>query len=284
MSIRYLGAAVLAAALVVTTAGVSAAQDAHEVRKGQSITLTTCVMPALDDDDEFVLTNIVASPAHPEHFGPVVYWLDDEDPIEKFAGRRVQFTAKIKDVDNREIEIKKNRDDINGEFIEIEGSRSQVKARPEWVGMAVPAGLNGGEVGVRTTLVKLEKVSNVMAVDGSCAAAAMASSELTLSVTGKGPAVAVAETAAVTETVAAAVTETAAAAATVTETPAAVVAETRVETPAPVVEREVEVETPAPPVNTERTELPRTATPLPLFALFGLGSLMAGTALRLRRR
>lgn len=277
MSIRFTGAVLLAGSLVMTSAAVSSAQDAHEVRKGQSITLTTCVMPALDDDDEFVLTNIVANPAHPEHFGRVVYWLDDEDPIEEFAGRRVQFTARIKDVDNREIEFKKNRDDINGEFIEIEGSRQQVKARPEWVGLMTPANLNGGEIGTRTTLVKLEKVHGVTAVEGSCAsgAAAAASTMLTLSVTGKGPAV----------------TETAAAAATaaVVETPA-VVAETRVETPAVAAETRVERSAPAVTVDrgvsieTERTELPRTATPLPLFGLFGFGSLVAGAALRLRRR
>ena len=33
-----------------------------------------------------------------------------------------------------------------------------------------------------------------------------------------------------------------------------------------------------------RTELPRTASPLPLFALLGLGSLVGAGALRLRRR
>jgi hypothetical protein len=56
-----------------------------------------------------------------------------------------------------------------------------------------------------------------------------------------------------------------------------------------VTQRPVEPATPAPatttePVTTTRTELPRTATILPLVALVGFGSLAGAAALRLRRR
>ena len=56
-----------------------------------------------------------------------------------------------------------------------------------------------------------------------------------------------------------------------------------------VTQREVETTIPAPAVSTEavsttRTELPRTATFLPLVGLFGLGSLAGAAALRLRRK
>ena len=56
-----------------------------------------------------------------------------------------------------------------------------------------------------------------------------------------------------------------------------------------VTQREVETTTPAPAMSTEsvtttRTELPRTATFLPLVGLFGLGSLAGAAALRLRRK
>jgi hypothetical protein len=50
------------------------------------------------------------------------------------------------------------------------------------------------------------------------------------------------------------------------------------------------IETPPAPatstesVETRRTELPRTATVLPLVALLGLGSLAGAAALRLRRK
>jgi LPXTG-motif cell wall-anchored protein len=60
----------------------------------------------------------------------------------------------------------------------------------------------------------------------------------------------------------------------------------------PVTEPEVEVVAPAPVVEQEPepipepapVELPRTASPLPLFAAGGLGSLLAGLGLMLRRR
>lgn len=66
MTHRYTVAAFIAAVLVITSAAVSAAvQDSHEMRVGSTVNITTCIVPSLDDDDEFVLTNITDVPAHP---------------------------------------------------------------------------------------------------------------------------------------------------------------------------------------------------------------------------
>jgi hypothetical protein len=57
----------------------------------------------------------------------------------------------------------------------------------------------------------------------------------------------------------------------------------RVAAPAPRVERPVTADTSAARTTTERTELPRTASALPMVALLGVASLAAAAALRRRR-
>jgi hypothetical protein len=273
MTHRSPAVAFLAAALVsASAAATAAAQDPHEVRVGSSVNITTCVVRSVDDDDEFVLTDIVDVPAHPPIAGKVVYWIDDEDKVEAFVGKRIQFTARIKDVDRKEIEIKP------GKGIEIEGPGGEVLARPEQVGLTPVSTVAGGEATVRTTLVELDVEGTPTVVAGGCPARAalMATAD----------AAAVTETQ--TETRTAAVAET-----TTAVTPPAVAVETARETVTRVPEAAVEtaretvtaaVETPAvAAVETERRELPRTATPLPLVALFGLGSLVAAAGLRARR-
>lgn len=267
MAIRYTVAAFLAAALVITSGAVSAAiQDPHEMRVGSTINITSCVIPSLDEDDEFVLTNIVDVPAHPPVAGKVVYWVSEWKKIAPFVGKRIQFDATIKDVDRKEIEVKVGNGNGNGNgtgaWVELELTGNQVKTLPENVGLSA-AGQTVEELDIPATLVKLKLHDNIRTVADTCLdAAAMRT--------------------------ASAVTETVVETARAEVTPAPEVA-VEVETPAPAPAAEVAVETPAPAaaaveIETERTELPKTATALPLVGLLGFASLAAAGALRLRRR
>ena len=294
MNIRSTVLTLSAAAFILNGAAAAAAQDAHEVRVGTNVNITTCVMPSLDDDDEFVLTNIVDMPAHPPYAGKVVYWVSEWKKIRDFVGKRIQFDAKIRDVDRKEIEVKwanTNRlgdadGDAGGALAEIELAGNEVKTAPETIGLSSSRAMDD-EIAIPTTLVKVKLLNTPTVVSGSCdTAAAMRTASVsseTLSL----------ETLTETETVNA-VTETAR-----VETPAVAEVEVEtaaVETPAVAVEevaveREVsasvatpEVDTSAASMTTTRTALPATATPLPLALLLGFGALTGATVLRLRRR
>jgi hypothetical protein len=269
MTIRYTVAAFIAAALVVASGAVSAAaQDPHEMRVGTMVNITSCVIPSLDEDDEFVLTNIVDSPAHPPIAGQVVYWVSDWKKIAPYVGKRIQFDAKITDVDRKEIEMKVSNGNGNGNgnghaivpaWVELEVTGNQVKTLPENVGLSA-SGQRVEELSIPSTLVRLKNLQNIRTVSDFCPdTAAMRTAAL---VTETETRTEIVERAAVTE----------------------VEIETPAPTPAPVTEVEVETETAAVEIETERTELPKTATPLPLFGLIGFGSLVAAGALRLRRR
>jgi hypothetical protein len=294
MHIRTTVLTFFTAAFLVSGAAVAAAQDAHEVRVGSNVNITTCVVPSLDEDDEFVLTNIVDVPAHPPYAGKVVYWVSDWKKIRDFVGKRIQFDATIRDVDRKEIEVKwadtNSLGDTGGNgssaFAEIELAGNNVRTSPETIGLS--SGQAMDEVEIPSTLVKVKLLNTPTVVSGSCDTAAMrtaaASSTSTLDV----------ETRTETET-RTAVTETARVDAPAAEVEVAAAAET----PAVAAEAErvtevAEVASPAPaapevdtraeaPMTTERTELPATATPLPLVLLLGLGSLTgAGVLRRLR--
>lgn len=284
MNIRNTVLTLSAAAVILSSAAVAAAQDAHEVKVGTDVNITTCVMPSLDEDDEFVLTNIVDVPVHPPYAGKVVYWVSEWKKLRDFVGKRVQFDARIKDVDRKEIEVKfENTDrlgdddaDGGGVLAEIELNGNEVKATPEMIGVSSARAMD--EVQIPTTLVKVKLLNKPTVVSGSCDAAAMRTAAVATETLGL-------EARTETETVTA-VTETAR-----VETPA--VAEVEVaavtETPAVAVEEAAaaEIETPAVAMEssagTMRTVLPATATPLPLLLLVGLGSLTGAGLLRLRR-
>ena len=297
MRIRYTVAAFIAAVLVMTTAGIAAAQkDPHEIYRGTMINLTTCVVPSLDEDDEFVLTNIVDVPAHPPLAGRVIYWVKDVDKIKQYVGKRIQFDANIHDVDRKEVEVKRSSSNGNGHangsghangngngnggtVVEIEVSGNQVKTTPDVIGISAAAPRTG-EISIRTTTVELNKLANIRVVPGACNAGMMTAAAATTELA--------AETRTTAETALAANTRTEAA----VEIPAA--AETRevevaVETaPTPAPRAEVAVESPAPTISSEiatgRTELPHTATPVPFVGLIGLAALGMRSALRMRRR
>jgi hypothetical protein len=173
MHTRYAVAAFIAAALVMTVAGNTAAQSAHEIRKGTMVNLTTCVIPSLDEDDEFVLTNIVESPVHPPIAGKVIYWVKEPRKIGQYVGKRIQFDARIDDVDRREVEVKRNGNgngDGNGAIVEIELAFNEVKAAPDSVGLSAvtPPADHRDEVSIRTTTVELDKLQNIRVVGDSC--------------------------------------------------------------------------------------------------------------------
>jgi hypothetical protein len=291
MHIRTTIAALIAAVLVVTLAGNSAAQSAHEIRKGTMVNITTCVVPSLDEDDEFVLTNIVDSPVHPPIAGKVIYWVKEVKKISPYVNKRIQFDARIDDVDRREVEVKRSslNGNGNGAIVEIELAGNEVKARPDTVGLSTitPPASDNDEIAIRTTTVELDKLTNIRVLGDGCnvgmgtATVAAATTELTTETR--------TETANVVGTEAF-TAETRTEAAAVVETPSvAVTRETEVAvetapTPAPEVAVESPEPTPSPEIASARTELPATATPLPLVGLIGLASLGAASALRLRRR
>lgn len=264
---RYVISA-MTVALMSSAAVNAAAQDPWEVRRGTMVNITTCVVPAMEKDT-FVLANIADSPAHPPIVGKVVYWVNEIDALRPYVGKRVQFDAMIKDVDRGEMESKASG------VVEIEGSGKDVKAPPSLVG--VSSAREPEERDIKTTVVELNKLTNFRVVGEGCPAAGAAATETAAMRT--------------TETHTAEVHTPPAPVSTVTE-----VAETAVRTPERVAEAIVEAPPapipppaptprPAPVMEMEaRTTLPRTASPLPLMALFGVGSLIAGGALRLRRR
>jgi hypothetical protein len=276
----------LSAALILNSAAPAAAQDAHEVRVGTMVNITTCVVPSLDEDDEFVLTNIVDLPAHPPLAGKVMYWVNDWKKIRDFVGKRIQFDAIIKDVDRKEIEVKWANTNALGDgagdggvLAEIELTGNKVKTSPETIGLSSAQAMD--EVQIPSTVVRLKLQDTPRVVSDSCdtamtRTAAVSSAALDL------------EARAETETVTA-VTQTRVERPAVAEVEVAAAAET-----AAVVEEVAEVKIDTPPaevaaaeaasVGTMRTALPATATPLPLALLLGLGSLTGATALRLRRK
>jgi hypothetical protein len=289
--------AALAIAALTTVAGAPPAwaQDPHEVRVGSSVNITTCVARSVDDDDEFVLTNLVDMPAHPPIAGKVVYWVDDVDRLKQHVGKRIQFNARIKDVDRKEMEFKPARG-----VVEIEGPGGEVKARPDTVGVAAVS-TTGGETTVRTTLVELELSDEPKVVTGVCgvaAAAAETASAAAVTATETNTAAAAAETRitnetrTTAETRAAAETRTAETRTTVAESSTAAASTPPAAVTPPPMPAQTATETTtaartttasAAAATTERTELPRTATAMPLVGLLGLASLVAGAALRSRR-
>ena len=292
MNIRTTVLTLSAAALILNSAALAAAQDAHEVRVGTMVNITTCVVPSLDEDDEFVLTNIVDLPAHPPLAGKVMYWVNDWKKIRDFVGKRIQFDALIKDVDRKEIEVKwANTNSLGdgpgdgGVVAEIELTGNEVKTSPETIGLSSAQAMD--EVKIPSTLIRLKLNNTPTVVSESCdtamtRTAAVSSAALDLETrTEVETRTAVTETARV-ETPAVAEVEVAAAA----ETPRVAIeeAEVAITTPAAAVET-AEVNTnAAASAGAMRTELPATATPLPLALLLGLGSLTGATALRLRRK
>lgn len=311
MNIRWAVLTFGVAAFIVNGAASLAAQDAHEVRVGTMVNITTCVMPSLDEDDEFVLTNIVDVPAHPPYAGQVVYWVNDWKKLRSFVGKRVQFDAQIKDVDRKEIEVKaahhngnggNGNGNGNGAIVEIELNGNEVKTTPDTVGLAAAAYRSDDdddEIAIPSTLVKLKLRNTPTLVSGSCDAAAMRTAAVSAgsleldtrldTETRSAASIETERSAAVTETETARI-DTPAAAVEV-ETPAAAVdIAAAAETPAVADVAEVEVETPAPAAtetaaaSMTRTELPATATPLASLLLLGLGSLSGAAALRIRRK
>ena len=282
MSNRYTVAAFIAAVLVVSAAGRAAAQDAHEIYRGTMVNLTTCVAPSLDDDDEFVLTHIVDSPAHPPLAGKVIYWVKEVKKISPYVGTRIQFDARIDDVDRKEIEVKRSSLNGNGgsmPVVKIELAGNNVRTTPDTVGISATAPPDDDdEISIRTTTVELEDVKNLRVVSNTCNVGMMTASAAELTTETRTEAVNAVGTLSTALTPSVEVSR---------ETEVAVEA---APTPAPEVAAavEAEVESPAPTLSaeiaTERTELPATATPLPLVGLIGLIALGGASALRLRRR
>jgi hypothetical protein len=283
-----LSAVVLALAFTGASATGAAAQDAHEVRVGSGVTITTCVARSVDDADEYVLTHLVDMPTHPPIAGKVVYWVEDVDRLKQYEGKRIRFDARIKDVDRKEMEVKPARG-----VVEIEGPGGEVKARPESVGLTAVAS-GSSESTIKTTLVELELTGEPSVVTGACTAAVATESETASAATTTHTAASANTTTAATASTATSTTSASTEAATSTAVSSTAAAgtgapsvasetETTAAAATPVPEPEREAHATGTEAFTERTMLPRTASPLPLVGLLGLGSLIGAAALRRMR-
>lgn len=144
---------VVAAAVLIASAGLAMAQQSHhEPTKGSTVTLTSCVERAQNGDDKFVLTHVADVPTQPAPHGRVVYWIEKVDQIKPHVGHQVRLTGKITDVGKNEIETKKG-----GTVVEIEGHGKEVKTSADKAGVAS----TGHDVPTTVLTLALDKVEMV---------------------------------------------------------------------------------------------------------------------------
>lgn len=159
--IKHAVAACAAAGLIV---GGALASAQSEPAKGSSVTLTSCVEKG-QKDNTFVLTHVADVPTNTVANGRrVVYWLDRDTAkkLKPHVGHQIRLSAKVADVEKREMEIKETDE---GMLVEIEGPGRDVRTTPNQAG--VSPGTAMAERDVKTTLVKL-KVDKLEMVTDKC--------------------------------------------------------------------------------------------------------------------
>lgn len=172
---------VLAAALAAIPATTLAQQqhDQHQPAAGDSkqITLRGCVVPGLDKGT-YVLTQVTEMPqagrsAIPAtaHGRRVVFWLDKDADLLKYANSAVQVSGEITGAEESEIELKNGDKKDGGLLAEFEGPGEDIKVPNAAVAGAIgTSGRTDAEKNdIKTILMKV-KVDNVQAVDYSCRA------------------------------------------------------------------------------------------------------------------
>jgi hypothetical protein len=149
--------ATLVATGLICGATVAAAQrpKPEGPARGSTVTLTSCVEKAQNDDGEkFVLTHLADVPAYPEIHGRVVYWVDEVEKIRPHVGRQIRLTGRITDVDKAEMEVKLGAGADGGAIVEVEGHGTEVKTSPEHADVSI-RDQTAKEREIPTTVVKL---------------------------------------------------------------------------------------------------------------------------------
>lgn len=147
----------IAAALALLMGSAAAAQVASGARTAagdDEITLTGCVVRG---EGGYVLTDVTATSARREGRDETpaaaaatsaalttrtLYWMDDEEDLEKYAGHRVEVRGEVEgDVERGEIEIERENGMIELEF-KVKGEKVTIKL-PETHGTPAAVGTSG---------------------------------------------------------------------------------------------------------------------------------------------
>ena len=169
---------ILATVLAAVPAGVAAQQhDQHSPAASDSkqITLRGCVVPGLDKGT-YVLTQVSEMPqagrsAMPAtaHGRRVVFWLDKDADLLKYANSAVQVSGQITGAEESEIELKNGDKKDGGLLAEFEGPGEDIKVPNAAVAGAIGTSGRTAPEGddIKTILMKV-KVDNVQSVDYNC--------------------------------------------------------------------------------------------------------------------
>ena len=168
---------ILAGALAAVPAAAQQQHDQHqqETSDTKKITQRGCVVPGIDKGT-YVLTQVTEMPqagrsAIPAtaHGRRVVFWLDKDADLLKYANSAVQVSGEITGAEESEIELKNGNRHDGGLLAEFEGPGEDVKVPNAAVAGAI--GTSGRTTpekdDIKTILMKV-KVDNVQSVDYSC--------------------------------------------------------------------------------------------------------------------
>ncbi len=156
---------------LITAAGVSsgAAQaqaDAKKFEKGSTVTLQGCVVMA-EKKDTFILTNVREWPLSTTDmgkFGKRMYWIEKTDKMKAHIGHTIQFTGKITDVEESEMELRAGENG-NGFNVEIEGPGRDVRTPAGNAGVNAESLPNKSDIPI--TLLKL-KIDDIKMISSTC--------------------------------------------------------------------------------------------------------------------
>lgn len=158
---------VVAGMTISVSSAFAQAKHDDERAVGSKLTINTCVEKG-QKDDSFVMTHLVATPAHAPSHGRVIYWLDSVKPLRSHVGHQVQIMGTITDVDQEELEVKLGEDGKGGWTVEVEGPAGRpVVATPAQLGVST-AGRESGHDDIKTTVVKV-KIDSLTMVAATCA-------------------------------------------------------------------------------------------------------------------
>ena len=161
-------AALCVVAGMALSASSAFAQDKKDDERavGSKVTLNTCVEKG-EKADSFVMTHVMATPAHAQSHGRVIYWLNSVKPLRSHVGHQVQVMGTITDVDQEELEVKLGEDGKGGWAVEVEGPAGRpVIATPAQLGVST-AGRQSGQNDIKTTVVKV-KIDSLSMVSATC--------------------------------------------------------------------------------------------------------------------
>jgi hypothetical protein len=134
---------------------------------GSKLTIDTCVQKG-GKDDSFVMTRLIATPAHASSHGRVIYSFNSVKPLRSHVGHQVRIMGTITDVDSNEMEVKLGDDGTGGWSVEVEGAGRDVVGTPAQLGVAT-AGRESGNDDIKITLVKV-KIDSLAMVAATCSA------------------------------------------------------------------------------------------------------------------